>query len=215
MKALRNRLLLLSMIALISAGAWGLATAQVDLGPTDEAAEEQPADKKAGGGEERGVAKQLPGRLGAESDPESQLEAMLESEKLFYRKQPLEDSDKNLFIVMWDQNGEVSKLTLSLKSVGHLKGETVFVVYGWTSVAEIPEDATMPTDAIIAAAAANDRVSTGNFSVVGNNVYANTGAVLVDLTSEALWFYLAELHSNRVLFRRELQPIFAANGINL
>jgi hypothetical protein len=78
---------------------------------------------------------------------------------------------------------------------------------------KLAEGQSLPPAVIKAVAATNDRLLSGSVSVVENGVYSNCGLFLVDLTSDALWFYLYDVHDARVWFKKELDKLLASEGI--
>jgi hypothetical protein len=145
-----------------------------------------------------------------QSAEDKQLEALLTGAELFYKKQYNENSQRWDYQVAWSDKGDTSMMSLYLRQLGTRgDGSKIMVVYAWTQVGGVAQGEDLPPGAIKAVAAFNDTLYTGNVSAAGNGVYANVGIVMTDLSADALWTYLWDMHDNRMNLKKELDPILA------
>ena len=133
---------------------------------------------------------------------------MLDGTSVLYRKKFSEESQRWEYSAALEGNGETSLVRIYLKNWGTRgDGSKVFVVYCWTTVAELPKGQPMPPEIVKMIASANEVLYTGNYSIVENGVFANLGVMMQDLTSPAMGLYLADLHSNRMMVKKEIDKL--------
>ncbi len=134
-----------------------------------------------------------------------------ETDDLFYKTK----TGKNglpFYTVVWESNGETSKIILGLKELGHYHGQYIYAINAWAYVATSEEP--MPPAVIKAISTANDTLLVGNFSCSQNfkEVYANMSGMLEDSTSGSIWMYFAYLHSNRLKMKGLVDQAMAGSG---
>ncbi len=134
------------------------------------------------------------------------------SDDIFLREQELESGMK-IFQVIWEMDGETSKITLELRPLGQYDHKPVFGLFAYTTVAEV-DNGSMPPAVIKAVATKNEKTVLGYFSMPESfdTVYMNTNTPSDTLTSGQLWMICAWLHKNRVEFKNEIDSILKATG---
>ncbi len=152
----------------------------------------------------------------AQSPPEpsaddKKLEALLDETGVLYRKRYLEEQQRWEYNAAMDSGSETSVIKIYLKPWRTRRdGSTIYTIYCWSVVAEIPKDQPVPPEVVKFIAAVNDALGTGNCSIIGNNVFANVGVVMQDLSASAFGLYLADLHDNRVQLKKEVEKLLNA-----
>jgi len=142
---------------------------------------------------------------------DQKLEKLLDGADLFYKKNYNESGQRWEYKVAWSENGETTMFVLALRSVGTKgDGSKINVVYCWAEVMSADKNHKLSPEIIKGVATLNDGMTTGNISANDNGVFVNTGMVLKDLSSDAMWLYLWDLHASRLWVKGELQK--AAGG---
>lgn len=145
-----------------------------------------------------------------QSAEDKQLEALLTGAELFYKKQYNENAQRWDYQVAWSDKGDTSMMAIYVRTLGTRgDGSKITVAYAWTQVGGVAQGEELPPGVIKAVAAFNDGLYTGNVSAAGNGVYANVGIVMTDLSADALWTYLWDLHDNRMRMKKEVDQILA------
>ncbi len=145
-----------------------------------------------------------------QSAEDQQLESLLTGAELFYKKQFNESQQRWEYQVAWSQGGDTSMMTLYLRTLATRNdGSKITVAYAWTQIAAVAQGEELPPAAIKAVASFNDNLYTGNISTSGNGVYGNVGMVMTDLSADALWTYLWDLHDTRTVLKKEFDKILA------
>jgi hypothetical protein len=146
----------------------------------------------------------------AQSAEDQQFEKLLTGAELFFKKSFNEQVQRWEYQVAWSQGGDTSLITMYLRELGKKgDGSRICIAYGWTQVLGMPQGQEVPPAVIKAMAAINGNLYTGNISAEGAGVFANTGIVLTDLTSNALWVYLWDLHDTRTQLKKEFEKLVA------
>jgi len=138
-----------------------------------------------------------------------------ETDDLFYKTKTSKNGQP-FYTVIWESEGETSKIILGLKELGHYHGQYFYAINAWAYVATSEEP--MPPAVIKAISTANDTLLVGNFSCSQNfkEVYANMSGILGDSTSTSgsgsIWMYCAYLHSNRLKMKGLVDQAMAGAG---
>jgi len=141
---------------------------------------------------------------------DAELESLLDEAELFYQKKFNEENQRWEYKIAWTEDGDTSMMLLYLRELGTRGDGTVInVIYGWTQAFAMPSGQDLPPAIIKSVAATNDNLFTGNISATGGGVYVNAGAILQDLTDDALWLYLWDMHDTRVKYKAEIDKIMA------
>lgn len=145
-----------------------------------------------------------------QSAEDQQLEALLSGAELFYKKQFNESQQRWEYQVAWSEGGETSMMVLYVRTLATLNdGSKITVAYAWTQIAGAAQGQELPPAAIKAVASFNDNLYTGNISASGSGVFGNVGMVMKDLSADALWIYLWDLHDTRKVLKKEFDKILA------
>ena len=144
----------------------------------------------------------------------AQLKANLEkmSDNVFLRERTLDNGNK-IFQLIWEMEGETSKITFELRELGHFRGELVYGILAYSVVASVKEGS-MPPAVIKAVATKNERTGLGYFSMPEkfDTVFINMTAPSDTLTPAQLWMICAYMHQNRVGFKKEIESLLNASG---
>jgi len=134
------------------------------------------------------------------------------SDNVFLREQVLDNGVKFLQLI-WQENGESTKLTFELKILGNSGGEPVFSILAYTTVA-FQENGAMPPAIIKKVSTVNNQLLLGYFSMTDtfDTVYLNCTAPSDTLTSSQLWMICAYMQQNRIALKKEIDPILSASG---
>ncbi|GAB5440813.1 MAG: hypothetical protein Fues2KO_11620 [Fuerstiella sp.] len=132
-------------------------------------------------------------------------------DNLFY-KEVTTDSGYKFYQVMWESEGESSRITIELRELGHYQGKKVFKILAYATVAQ--SEGSMPPAVIKAVATRNERTGLGHFSMPEefNVVYINCVVPSDTLTPGQLWMIMAYIHDNRIGFKEEIGKLMSASG---
>lgn len=144
----------------------------------------------------------------------AQLKANLEkmSDNVFLRERTLDNGNK-IFQLIWEMDGETSKITFELRELGHFRGDLVYGILAYSVVASVNEGS-MPPAVIKAVATKNERTGLGYFSMPEkfDTVFINMTAPSDTLTPGQLWMICAYMHQNRLGFHKEIESLLNASG---
>lgn len=129
-------------------------------------------------------------------------------EDLFYKKKTTDDGSI-FYTVMWEADGETTKIILGLKELGYFNSKYIYGLSAWTYV--VSSDTPVPPAVIKLVASANDSLAIGSYSTSADytNVYANMSGVLKNTTPDEIWMYIAYLHSNRMKLKQQVDQAMA------
>lgn len=135
-------------------------------------------------------------------------------DNLFY-KEVTPESGHKFYQVIWESEGETSRITIELRELGHYMGKKVFKILAYATVAQ--SEGSMPPAVIKAVATRNERVGLtglGHFSMPEefNVVYVNCVVPSDTLTPGQMWMIMAYMHSNRIGFKEEIGKLMSASG---
>ncbi|KAA0131505.1 hypothetical protein FYZ48_25510 [Gimesia chilikensis] len=134
------------------------------------------------------------------------------SDNVFLREQTL-DNGKKFYQLLWEMDGETSKITFELRELGHFHGELVFGILAYTVVAGV-EEGSLPPAVIKAVATKNERTGLGYFSMPEkfDMVFMNMTTPSDTLTPAQLWMICGYMHQNRIGFKKEIENLLNASG---
>lgn len=152
----------------------------------------------------------------AEADALVQAHARLKEsldrvDDLFYKEMKT-DAGLTFYNLIWDKDGETSKITFELRQLGHYGGEPIFGVLAYTTVAQA--EGALPPAVIKAVATKNETTGLGYFSMTDsfNTVYMNFSAPSDTLTPGQIWMTCAYVHNNRIKMKKEIDSLLSASG---
>jgi len=133
-----------------------------------------------------------------------------EVDGLFF-KQAKTDSGLVYFVLMWEGEGETSKIQIELRHLGQYNGELIFGVLAYTLVAQ--SEGSMPPAVIKAVATMNETTGIGSVSMseAFDTVYVNFSAPSDTMTPGQLWITCAVMHKNRIRMKNLIQEVAAAS----
>ncbi|TWT57510.1 hypothetical protein KOR42_08710 [Thalassoglobus neptunius] len=141
-----------------------------------------------------------------------QLKAVLDQvDELFY-KEMTTDSGVTFYNLIWEMDGETSKITFELRQLGHYSGKPVFGLLAYTTVAQT--EGSMPPAVIKAVATKNETTGLGFFSMTSgfDTLYMNFTTPSDALTPAQVWMTCAYMHNNRIKMRKEVETLMSASG---
>lgn len=146
----------------------------------------------------------------AQSAEDQELEKLLTGAELFFKKSYSDQGQRWEYAVAWNQDGETTYINIYVKELAKRNdGSRICVAYCWTPVVGVPQGQELPADVIKGVAAFNENLNTGNLSATANVVFANSGIVLKDLSSDALWIYLWDLQDTRTQLKKAFGKIMS------
>jgi hypothetical protein len=130
-------------------------------------------------------------------------------EGAFY-KTSKSDSGNTFYTLMWEMEGETSKITIELRPVGHYANKSVFGIIVYATV--IQSDSALPPAVIKAVATKSENTKLGHFSMTEsfNTVYVNASLLSDNLTAGQIWMACAYVHQNRIGMKKEIDDLMAA-----
>jgi len=133
------------------------------------------------------------------------------TDNLFYKTKK-NDQGGTFYTIVWESEGESSKIILGLKKLGHYNNKYVFAISAWTYVAR--SDDPMPPAVIKAIALESDSLLVGSYSCSKDfkQVYANMSGVLENASTGSIWMYCAYLHTNRLGLKEKVDQALAGTS---
>ncbi len=141
----------------------------------------------------------------------SELAATLDlTEGLFY-KAVKNDNGSTSFTVVWEQDGEISKIVMVLQELGHYSGEPVFGLLAYAIVAE--SDKSFPPAVIKLVTIETDKCALGAYTMPESfqTVYVAATMPSDTLTPGQVWITCAFIHKNRLKMKKEIEQIVTAS----
>lgn len=141
----------------------------------------------------------------------SRLVATLDqTEDLFY-KTVKNDNGSSSYTIMWEQDGEVSKIVLVLNKLGTYRNEPVFGLLAFSIVAETEKS--FPPAVIKLVTVKTDSCGLGAFTMPESfdTVYVTATMPSDTLTPSQIWITCAYIHENRLELKKEIEQIVAAS----
>lgn len=144
-------------------------------------------------------------------DANSRFVATLDqTDDLFY-KAVKNDNGSTAYTVMWEQDGEISKIVLLLQELGHYAGDKVFGLLAFSIVAE--SEKSFPPAVIKLVTVESDKCALGMFTMPESfdKVYVAATMPSDSLTPGQVWITCAYIHKNRIELKKEIEQILAAS----
>ncbi len=139
---------------------------------------------------------------GQSADPVAAAFAKLESvlkqvDGLFYKVNE-DDAGKKFATIVWEQEGEISKIVMGLEVLGTYDQKTVLGLSMWTEVAR--SDSPMAPAVIKAVASNSDLLRLSGYSTSKDFkvVYVNARGTFSEVSPGDIWMYCAYLHGSRL-----------------
>lgn len=135
-------------------------------------------------------------------------EVLDKTNDLFY-KEATGDDGNPFYQLIWESDGETSKIYVELRQLGHYAGKPVFSVMVYTMVASV--EGSLPPTVIKAVATKNDRTMLGYFSMPESfdSVYMNCRVPSDTLAPGQLWMMMAYMHEYRTDFKKEIEGLIS------
>lgn len=191
---------------------WLICGAVLLLGAASTVRAQPPAAPEAAPAEPPAEPRQLTDDelLARRHEMDQQAEKLLQDLELFF-KTTTDANGLKIFTVIWEENGQQSKLTVNVKKTGTYRFEPLFVVYAYTPVVSLPDGQKLPAEVIDAACAASDELVMGSYSISGKRdaVFANGSAFLNNMTVGEMWMCLAQVHQNRIDLEQTIGPLLS------
>jgi len=142
----------------------------------------------------------------------AKLKATLDDVKNMFYKESKTKSGITYYVVMWEQDGEVSKIHLEISNLGHYEGDPIYGLSTYAVVAQADE--VLPPAVIKAAITKNDACGIGKFSMTEDfdSVFFSSIVPSDNLTPAQIWMVCAYTHKNRLEFRAEMKELMSAAG---
>lgn len=142
----------------------------------------------------------------------SKLAATLDQTNGLFYKAVKNDNGSTNYTVVWEQDGEISKIAMVLQELGHYSGEPVFGLLAYTIVAE--SDKSFPPAVIKLVTIETDRCALGAFTMPESfdTVYVAATMPSDTLTAGQIWITCAFIHQNRLKMKKEIEQILAASA---
>jgi len=158
----------------------------------------------------------LAGWAQEEEDPglenaHTQFKSMLDQvDKLFYKEMKT-DSGVRYYAVMWEADGELSKIQFEVRNLGKYGGEPIYGILAYSMVAQI--DGSLPPAVIKSVATKNETTGMGAFSMTEDfsTVYINYSGPCDTITPGQVWLVCAFLHKNRMGMKAHIQELMSAS----
>ena len=167
-----------------------------------ESVETRYARRRGSRGHVRNIARGP--RQHPQSDEDQQLEKLLTGSEIFFKKIYNDKAERWEYKIAWEQNGETSVITMYVVDFAKTNdGKRIAIAYGYAQVIGVPQGQDLPPAVIKGVVSVNGGMLTGNVSAEGSGVFVNTGVIMKDLSSDALWLYLWDMHDAAAGARRK------------
>ncbi len=142
----------------------------------------------------------------------SRLVAVLDKTDDMFYKTVKNDEGSTSYTLVWEQDGEITKIILVLQKLGTYKSEPVFGLLAFSIVAET--DKSFPPAVIKLVTVKTDSCGLGAYTMPASfdTVYVTATMPSDTLTPSQLWMTCAYIHSNRLELKEEMEKILAASA---
>ncbi len=136
--------------------------------------------------------------------------ALDQTEDLFYKTTKNDDGSTS-YAIVWEQDGEMSKIVMLLNKLGTYRGETVFGLLAFSIVAD--SEKSFPPAVIKLVTVKTDSCGVGAFTMPESfdRVYVTATMPSDTLTPSQIWITCAYMHQNRLELKKEIEQIVAAS----
>jgi hypothetical protein len=137
--------------------------------------------------------------------------ALDQTEDLFY-KTVKNDAGSTSYTIVWEQDGEISKIVMVLNKLGTYRNAPVYGLLAFSIVAETEKS--FPPAVIKLATVKTDSCGLGAFTMPESfdTVYVTATMPSDTLTASQIWITCAYIHENRLELKKEIEQIVAASA---
>lgn len=142
----------------------------------------------------------------------SRLVAVLDKTDDMFYKTVKNENGTTSYTIVWEQDGEISKIVLVLRKLGTYNNEPVFGLLAFSVVAETEKS--FPPAVIKLVTVETDKCGVGAFTMPESfdTVYVESTMPSDTLEPSQIWITCAYMHENRVAMKKKIEQILAASA---
>jgi hypothetical protein len=132
-------------------------------------------------------------------------------EGLFYKTTKEQDGSSS-FVIVWEENGEISKIKVLVQSLGYYGQETLYGILAFSIVAE--SEKPFPPAVIKMVTVESDKCGLGAYTMpeTFDNVIVYANMPSDTLTPGQAWLTFAYVHKNRMRLKKEIEQIVSSQA---